>query len=64
MEVSKRIRWDTDRDDFRGVRQRLPCLYDRACPDLVCVVTLKVTDAADQSGSVSMRMVFVNLTPD
>ena len=38
--------------------------YGAGCPDNVCVVTLTVTDAAGQSGSVSMRMAFLDLTPD
>lgn len=38
--------------------------YDHRCDGSICLVTLTVTDAAGQSGSVSMRMYFLDLTPD
>ena len=39
--------------------------YSRdACAIDACMITLTVTVAAGQSGSVSMRMVFLDVTPD
>ena len=35
-----------------------------ACRSNVCVVTLTVTDSTGQDASESIRMVYVDLTPD